>query len=113
MQNHSTLDGHVLEYANNYVTGEHWQWKDLNVGNNVVFYGKTFHIYSCNNYTKEFMSSEGIMLNPDEGCPSDPYTLSRTEPQHSYVTPPTFDKLKQFIQLDREVLRFHAVWDDR
>jgi len=93
--------------------GEHWQWKDLNIGTNVVFYGKTFHTYDCNNYTKDFMQSEGIMLNPVEVCPADPYTLSRTEPQHSYVTPPTFDKLKQFIQLDRQVLRFHAVWDDR
>ena len=53
------------------------------------------------------------MLNPDEECPHDPYTLSRNEPKHSYVTPPTFDKLKQFITLDRQVLRFYAVWDDR
>jgi len=93
--------------------GEHWLWKDLNIGNDVVFYGKTFHICNCNNYTKEFMQSEGIMLNPDEECPHDPYTLSRNEPKHSYVTPPTFDKLKQFITLDRQVLRFYAVWDDR
>jgi len=93
--------------------GEHWLWKDLNVGNDVIFYGKTFHIYDCNNYTKDFMCSEGIMLNPPEACPPDPYTLSRKEPQHTYVTPPTFDKLKQFIDLDRQVLRFSAVWDDR
>ena len=49
------------------------------------------------------MASEGIILNPAEGCPADPYTLSRKEPQHSYVTPATFDKLKQFIDLDRQV----------
>lgn len=102
-----------LELTTQIETGEHWLWKDLNVGNDVVFYGKTFHIYDCNNYTKDFMCSEGIMLNPPEECPPDPYTLSRKEPQHSYVTPPTFDKLKQFIDLDRQVLRFSAVWDDR
>lgn len=93
--------------------GEHWLWKDLNIGNDVIFYGKTFHICSCNNYTKDFMMSEGIELNADEACPADPYTTSRAPPQHAYVTPPTFDKLKQFIELDRRVLRFHAVWDDR
>lgn len=93
--------------------GEHWEWKDLNIGNDVVFYGKTFHIYSCNCYTKQFMASEGIIVSPDEECPEDPYILSRREPKHSYKTPATFDKLKQFIDLDRKVLRFYAVWDDR
>lgn len=95
------------------LSGEHWEWKDLNIGNDVVFYGKTFHIYSCNCYTKQFMASEGIIVSPDEECPEDPYILSRREPKHSYKTPATFDKLKQFIDLDRKVLRFYAVWDDR
>jgi hypothetical protein len=27
--------------------GDHWHWKDLNIGVNVVFYGKVFHIYDC------------------------------------------------------------------
>jgi len=31
--------------------GDHWHWKDLNVGVNVTFYGKVFHIYNCDKWT--------------------------------------------------------------
>ena len=31
----------------------------------------------------------------------------------TYKTKSDFDKLKQFLELDRKVLRFYAVWDDR
>ncbi|XP_065062995.1 EF-hand domain-containing protein 1-like [Rhopilema esculentum] len=93
--------------------GDHWHWKDLNIGINVSFYGKTFFIFDCNLWTKEFMASEGIVLNQPEECPGDPYTESRKQPIRSYKTPSTFDKLRQFIELDRQVLRFYCLWDDR
>ena len=59
------------------------------------------------------MASEGIELNEPEIPNDDPYTESRKQPLRSYVTPSTFDKLKQFLELDRKVLRFYCVWDDR
>ena len=59
------------------------------------------------------MKSEGIDLNPPEQPPPDPYTESRNKPPHTFNTPSDFDKLKQFIELDRKVLRFYCVWDDR
>ena len=59
------------------------------------------------------MASEGIELNEPEIPNTDPYIESRKQPLRSYVTPSTFDKLKQFIELDRKVLRFYCVWDDR
>lgn len=59
------------------------------------------------------MKSEGIDLNPPEQPPPDPYTESRNKPPHTFDTPSDFDKLKQFIELDRKVLRFYCVWDDR
>ena len=43
----------------------------------------------------------------------DPYTLSRRQPQYAYTTPSDYDKLKQFLELDRKVLRFYCIWDDR
>lgn len=93
--------------------GDHWHWKDFNLNIPVVFYGKTFMIYDCNNWTEEFLKSEGKVLNPREKCPMDPYTSTRDQPLRSYKTPSEFDKLKQFLELDRKVLRFYCVWDDR
>jgi len=93
--------------------GEHWHWKDFNININVTFYGKSFMIYDCNKWTEEFLASEGKLLNPRGDCPVDPYTESRNLPLRSYKTPPEFDKLKQFLELDRKVLRFHCIWDDR
>jgi len=52
-------------------------------------------------------------LNPRGICPKDPYSQSRDLPQRTYKTPSEFDKLKQFMELDRKVLRFYCIWDDR
>lgn len=59
------------------------------------------------------MASEGIELNPPEDTAVDPYNESRKQPLRTYITPSSFDKLKQFLELDRKVLRFFCVWDDR
>ena len=37
--------------------GDHWHWKDLNNGVNVVFYGKVFHIYDCDKWTNVITSA--------------------------------------------------------
>ena len=57
--------------------------------------------------------SEGIELNGSEKKVPDPYTLSRHQPRYAYTTPSAYDKLKQFLEMDRKVLRFYCVWDDR
>lgn len=93
--------------------GDLWHWKDLNLGLDITLYGKVFHIYDCDRWTVEFMRSEGIDLNPPEEWPKDPCMESRRQPQHTYTTPSTFDKLRQFLEMDRNVLRFYCVWDDR
>ena len=59
------------------------------------------------------MASEGIELNPAEEIARDPYTEGRKQPPRSYITPSDFDKLRQFLVMDRKVLRFYCVWDDR
>ena len=59
------------------------------------------------------MASEGIELNLPEMAETDPYAESRKQPLRTYKTPSSFDKLKQFLELDRKVLRFFCVWDDR
>lgn len=95
--------------------GDHWHWKDLNLDINVTFYGKIFHITNCDEWTAEYMASEGIELQRQTNQPTDPYTDTRKESAalEAFTTPSTFDKLKQFIDMDRKVLRFYCVWDDR
>ncbi|XP_069830151.1 EF-hand domain-containing protein 1 [Dendropsophus ebraccatus] len=92
--------------------GDHYHWKDLNVGINITLYGRTFRIVSCDKFTQDFLESEGIELNLPEGIPPDPYTELRREPDRTYTTPSDFDKLKQFLTMDRKVLRFFSLWDD-
>lgn len=55
------------------------------------------------------------MVNPPEETPVDPYIEQRKKAAapRTFITPSSFDKLKQFLELDRKVLRFFSVWDDR
>jgi len=32
--------------------GNHYSWKDLNIGVNVCAYGKVFHFYDCDKFTR-------------------------------------------------------------
>ncbi|XP_076457113.1 EF-hand domain-containing protein 1-like [Babylonia areolata] len=95
--------------------GDNWHWKDINNGMNVTFYGKVFRITNCDKFTCDFLESEGLAVNPPEDQPKDPYIERRKEAAalRTYTTPPSFDKLKQFLELDRKVLRFFCMWDDR
>ena len=62
------------------------------------------------------MESEGYAVNPSQSCPSDPYTEERNkkpEAPKKNETPTEAQKLKQFLENDRKVLRFYCIWDDR
>ena len=64
---------------------------------------------------QDFLESEGIEVNSPEGYPLDPYIENRKEKSalRTYKTPSDFDKLRQFLEMDRKVLRFFVLWDDR
>ena len=59
------------------------------------------------------MASEGIELSAPETKLGDPYMNSRHLPTHSYTSHSTYDHLRQFLEMDRHVLCFYCVWDDR
>ncbi|XP_071335528.1 EF-hand domain-containing protein 1 [Trachinotus anak] len=92
--------------------GEHYQWKDLNLGMDLEVYGVKYHITQCDAFTKEFLESEGMVLNDPEPMPVDPYSKDRNIPQPYFKTPSEFDRMHQFLTMDRKVLRFFALWDD-
>lgn len=97
-------------------SGVTYHWKDMNLGINLPVYGKVIRVCNCNEWTRRFLVKEGISLNAAEDAPEDPYLIARLptdKPNNTYATPSDFDRMKQFLVLDRKVLRFYAVWDDR
>ncbi|CAL8315704.1 unnamed protein product [Lota lota] len=93
--------------------GVPYHWKDLNLAMDLAVYGVVYRITNCDAFTREFLESEGILVNDPEPTPVDPYTSHRTQPQRSHVSPSNFDHQKQFLTMDRKVLRFFALWDDK
>lgn len=95
--------------------GETYNFRDLNLGQNLAVYGKVFRICDCDAFTREWLESEGIYVNQPEMIPRDPYLTKRQQAAEikSYKTKSDFDKLKQYVEMDRKVLRFFAIWDDR
>jgi len=96
-------------------TGEHYTYKDIKINDTVTFYGKVFHITDCDNWTKEYLMSQGLVVNNFVEIPPDPYEQDRKRRNapKTFTTKSDFDKLNQFLTLDRKVLRFYAIWDDR
>lgn len=88
-------------------------WRDLNAAMDLVVYGKKIRLYACDGFTREYLTSEGIEVNSNESPPSDYYMTGRAPPIRSHITPSTGDPLQKFLTLDRVVLRFYAIWDDR
>ncbi|CAF1040473.1 unnamed protein product, partial [Didymodactylos carnosus] len=106
---------------------ETYNWRDLNLSQNVAVYGTVYRICDCDKFTKEWLESEGIVLNCSELLPVDPYTQKmidqhEKEKTHGHsdlqeILPNMFIQTeignKQFNQLDRKILRFFAVLDER
>jgi hypothetical protein len=121
---------------------EMYTLEDLNIGNEVTLYGKTFRIVSCDQFTKEFLNGIGIDVDDSgvEEFPSDQYTMTREElkktmspfnklnavdqdfkryleysfkGRHTNPSKQQQAAIQQFLKNDRKVLRFFCSWDDR
>jgi Ca2+-binding EF-hand superfamily protein len=121
---------------------EFYTLEDLNIGNEVTLYGKTFRIVSCDKFTKEFLNGIGIEVDDSgvEEFPKDLYTESREElkktmspfnnlnpidqdfkryleysfkGRHTNPSKQQQAAIQQFLKNDRRVLRFFCSWDDR
>ncbi|KFP78272.1 EF-hand domain-containing protein 1, partial [Acanthisitta chloris] len=92
--------------------GDYYHWKDLNLGMDITMYGRTYRIVNCDSFTKVFLESQGIALNPPEEMVSDPYTELRRMPVPKHIPPSGPDPFRQFLTYDTKVLRFYAIWDD-
>ena len=88
-------------------------WTKLNVAMDLLVYGKRIRVNECDAFTREYLTSQGIEVNANETAPADAFSQSRYHHVQSYTTPSTLDKYGKYLTLDRHVLRFYAMWDDR
>ncbi|NXU11158.1 EFHC1 protein, partial [Pardalotus punctatus] len=91
--------------------GDYYHWKDLNLGINLTMYGRTYRLVNCDSFTKVFLESQGIVVNPPEEMVLDPYTEHR-RPVQKPIMPASPNPFRQFLAYDTKVLRFYAIWDD-
>jgi len=109
--------------------GGYLNWSDLQVGMELAIYGRTFFIFDCDPWTREYFSSQGLEQGFAQGPEQDTFGASRSQMQE--VGPPgvprTHEKnyrevqlggghinenMQQFMEWDRKVCRFFAVMDD-
>eukprot|EP00954_Amorphochlora_amoebiformis_P008469 657556-Amorphochlora_amoeboformis.AAC.3 len=96
---------------------------DLSLGAVLSIYGRDFHIFNCDGFTRKFLASHNLSLGEPAQPPKSTYQpyFGRPEPKHKKV----FEEAlflhginwKQiinirFLQFDGKVLRFYCTWDD-
>eukprot|EP00039_Didymoeca_costata_P029173 m.23525 g.23525 ORF g.23525 m.23525 type:complete len:633 (+) comp7511_c0_seq1:131-2029(+) len=94
---------------------EFYTVEDLNVGKEVTLYGRTFALTSCDEFTVDFLGKLGIRVGPQGPAPPDPHTETlKQKAQFTQARRPyeKVDTLRQFLENDRQVLRFYCLWDD-
>jgi len=88
---------------------------DLNVGTDVTLYGRVFALTSCDDFTGDFLGKLGIRVGAAGENPMDMHTLKLEAARSAKVPLRPYEKvdtLKQFLEHDRQVLRFYCLWDD-
>ncbi|KAI8436844.1 hypothetical protein MSG28_010298 [Choristoneura fumiferana] len=80
---------------------------DLNIGREVTFHGKVFKIVNCDNFTRVFLNRLGINVPDPLNWPD------AVERAVDKSKPPKHRPFRQFLDFDRQVLRFYGYWDDR
>jgi hypothetical protein len=90
------------------------------VGSDIVIYGRTFHIYDCDQYTREFYAN---LKQPQPEAEQAPVDNFEKKPQKDIkVHDRDFvehtlggvrvQSQKQFLDKDRKVLRFYAYCEE-
>jgi hypothetical protein len=106
---------------------------DLKMGTDITIYARTFHVVSCDDFTKWFYGHAGLDIGAEEETPLDNFleneVFKKVNQKHLTGLPKDVmqakeynelrmggsrknHKLEQFLQNDRKVLRFYAYWDD-
>ncbi|XP_077393798.1 EF-hand domain-containing family member C2 [Festucalex cinctus] len=87
----------------------------FNLNQQMVLFGHTFTVTNCDQFTRNFLSKCGVILNDPVAVPEDPYRSLREKMEKSLSPLRPYerrDTLKQFLDHDCKVLRFFCFWDD-
>ncbi|XP_037644734.1 EF-hand domain-containing family member C2 [Sebastes umbrosus] len=87
----------------------------FNINQQMVLLSRTFTVTNCDSFTRNFLTKLGVRLNNPAAVPDDPYSNLREQLEKSMKPLRPYerrDTLKQFLDHDREVLRFNCFWDD-
>ncbi|XP_061142306.1 EF-hand domain-containing family member C2 [Syngnathus typhle] len=87
----------------------------FNLNQQVVLFAHTFTVTNCDQFTRNFLTKCGVILNDPVAVPEDPYRSHREKMEKSMSPLRPYerrDTLKQFLDHDRKVLRFFCFWDD-
>ncbi|KAL2081357.1 hypothetical protein ACEWY4_023210 [Coilia grayii] len=87
----------------------------FNINQEMALYSRTFKITDCDPFTRNFLRKLGVRLNQTDSTPEDPYSNLRQQMEESMRPLRPYerqDTLKQFLDHDRNVLRFYCHWDD-
>lgn len=110
-------------------------FEDFNVGQEVTFYGKTFHLIDCDAFTRKFLIGIGLNVPDPEAFPDDQYTEIRKKVtaqmvprkpkagedmdyqqpnagRRTKLTPDEISGTQKFLANDKKVLRFSCQWND-
>ncbi|XP_011487801.1 EF-hand domain-containing family member C2 isoform X2 [Oryzias latipes] len=88
----------------------------FNINQQVVFYSRTFTLTNCDTFTRNFLTRLGVQLNDPAPVPDDPYSRQRQQFEKNTNPIPPYEKnnkLRQFLDYDRQVLRFYCFWNDQ
>jgi len=106
---------------------------DFRVSEDIVIYGRRFHLTGSDRFTRWFFEENGIDLGPDEPVVEDMWeknykftkiaekgdlaksrNVVEAKQLNAYMlgVPPAGRKFQQFLENDRKVLRYYAFWDD-
>jgi hypothetical protein len=114
---------------------EHFDWRHFMVGDEANMYGRVYHIYDADGYTRSWFAERGITLDPAENSPSDPVSekLAKAKlaggksdtghnrlmyPQKLYAEASLgkfirdSEARRKFQEHDGQVLKFDCLWDD-
>ncbi|KAL0239097.1 hypothetical protein PCE1_004788 [Barthelona sp. PCE] len=87
--------------------GKYLNWTELKVDSEVTLFGRTFYVYGCDEFTRNFYESVGLSQNADVDVDEKPIEEVIERPTVSKSD----DKRGLFLKNDRKVLRFWLTWD--
>jgi len=82
---------------------------DLRLGAVVQFYGRSYKIYDSDEFTKRFLTKLGLPVGEPEAPPEDPFSQKQARESAAKQALRPYDKqdkLKQFLERDRQVFTF-------